>query len=176
LYLEEEGIEDDNQSRASALFDIQKFANKIDSSTYDKMVDSLMSEKKSSRASMRYSSFPDIKMLENDPRVFNAILQTTLDMKDTPHALIFSLDLKRDMNMNTANDINPNAMIDSDEIDFSKMSFIDFLKLKLLELEEDFKDGVQLSEQIHLEDYKSLFNNYMNFDENQITTQTSILV
>ena len=175
FYLDQHGIEDDTGSRADALLDIQKFANKIDSNTYDKMTDSLLSEKKSSWASMRYATFPSSEMLDENPRMFHAVLQTTLDMEDTAHSLIFSLDLKQGLEEFAKLHKDEPATLDM-ETDFSTMNFLGYLMNQLEQLKEDAEDGIQLSEQRHFEDFKMLFANYNNYEEMTSPTETNILV
>ena len=174
-YLNQHGIEDDEGTRAEALLDIQKFANKIDAPTYDKMVDSLLSEKKSSWASMRHATFPSSSQLDENPRMFHAILQTTLDMEDTAHSLIFSLDLKQGLENFAKLHKDDPATLDM-EIDFSTMNFLGYLMTQLEQLKEDSKDGMQLSEQHHFEDYKMLFANYNNYEEMTNPMETNIWV
>ncbi len=175
FYLNQHGIEDDEGTRAEALLDIQKFAGKIDESTYDKMVDSLLSEKKSSGASMRHATFPSSSMLDENPRTFHAILQTTLDMEDTVHSLIFSLDLKQGLEKFAKLNKDEPPTLDM-ESDFSSMNFLGYLLNQLEKLEENSKDGMQLSEQHQFEDYKMLFANYNNYEEMTNPTETNIWV
>ena len=94
-YLETNNIEDETGSRSNNLFDIQKFADKIDSATYNKMTNALLEEESSSQASMRFATFPSESILEEDEAMFHALLETTLNMEDTVHSLIFTLDLKK---------------------------------------------------------------------------------
>mgnify|MGYP000367815386 CR=1 FL=1 len=172
-YIEENRIEDDVGSRAKALFDMQKFVNKLEPGTYNRMVNSIMSEKKSSGASMRHATFPSTKMLDENPKMFHAVLETTLSMGNTPHALIFSLDLKRDFSSYSKeqNNLNKNQL-DTD-IDFSALNLLEFLLRKLEEIEEDSQNGRQINEQV-LSDYRLLFENYNSFDEDNIFSKVNM--
>lgn len=153
-YLKENSIEDDSNTRANILFDIQKFANKVDTVTYNKMTTAILGEDSESKASMRYSSFPSEKILDENPKVFNALLNTTLSIEDTVHSLIFTLDFKQDYS---------NYKIQQNEFgaesDYSDSSFIEFLKKKIIEIEYDLKDGISLPEKNHIKNYSSLLNN-----------------
>ena len=165
-YLETSNIEDDSNSRANALLDIQKFANKVDNATYNKMTTALLKENSSSHASMRYSTFPSVEILDENPNLFHALLDTTLGMEDTVHSLIFTLDLKQDYTKFQSQQGELN--LDSD---FSDESFIEFLKKKVIELEEISKDGSSLVEQNSIKDYSSLLDNFNNllFKEDNTT-------
>jgi len=63
--LDRYNIEEETGSRANLLSDIQKFSNKVDSTTYNKITNSILEEKSSSRSSMRYDSFPSEEFLKD---------------------------------------------------------------------------------------------------------------
>ncbi len=172
-YIEKKRIEDDTGSRAKSLFEMQKFVNKLEPDTYNRMVDSILSQKKSSTASMRHASFPSTKMLEENPKMFHAILETTLSMNDTPHALIFALDLKRDLSnySKEQNNLN-NNQLDID-VGFEDLNLLEFLLNKLEEIEDDSQNGRQINQQV-LADYRSLFENYNSFEEDNYLSEISI--
>lgn len=153
-YLLENNIDDELDSRANDLFKLQKFADKVDTTTYTKMTNALLEEETPSLASMRYATFPSEEILDENPQLFDALLETSLGIEDTVRSLIFSLDLKQDIGelQNKQNSLDNNS-------DFSNQSFIEFLMKKILEIEEDSKNGNELSEKNRIEDYTSLVDN-----------------
>jgi len=178
-YLEDSGIEDENGNRAKDLFTLQEFIGKVDDETYTRMFDALNDEKNTSYASMRYSSYPSSEMLDENPRMFHAILDTTLDMEDTAHALIFTLDLKSVLSNKTEenNSINTNKSPTFDlDVDFDMMTLMGFLQKKMEELQESAKDGLDTSEQNFLKDYAALLGNYENFDASLVSPKVDITV
>ena len=170
-YLETNNIEDDSNSRANALFDIQKFANKVDTATYNKMTTALLKEESASQASMRHATFPSEEILDENPKLFHALLDTTLGMEDTVHSLIFTLDFKQDY----AKFQSEQGELNQD-IDFSDQSFIEFLKKKVIELEDGLKDGSSLFEQNRIKDYSSLLDNFNNLLGEEDNTTVDIVV
>ena len=181
-YLEDNGIDDENGNRAKDLFSLQEFIGKVDDETYTRMFDALNEEKNTSYSSMRYSSYPSSEMLDENPKMFHAIIETTLNMEDTAHALIFTLDLKKILS-NEAKDNNSTGITSTNkppsldlDIDFEMMTLIGFLKKKMEELDESGKDGLDLSEQNFLNDYAALLGNYQNFEERTVTSNVDILV
>ena len=127
-YLLDNNIKDESNSRANDLYKLQKFADKIDSKTYTQMTNALLHEDTVSEASMRYSSFPSQEILDQNPQLFHAILETTLEIEDTAHSLIFSLNLKQDLSEFTSQQKDL-----GNDTDFSNESFIEFLMKKALE-------------------------------------------
>lgn len=179
-YLENKGIEDEDGSRAKILLDIQEFAPKVSEDTYNKMTNALMNEKNSSWASMRYASFPSSEILDENPKIFHALLETTLGMEDTAHALIFNLDFKKDFsaynspyNSQSQGITKPSLDL---ETDFTAMNFFGFMQKRLEEMEEAAKDGFSLQEQNLFSDFKLLFENYNSMDENMVSPETNIWV
>lgn len=161
--LQKEGIEDGTGRRAKDLFDLQNFANKIDDSTYNKMVDVLKNEENSSLASMRYHSFPTQEDLEKDPKMFYARVETSLDMENTPSALIFNLNLKQDLSEYTSSpNFNESKKLDTD-VEF--LTFIEYLKKKLLEASEKLEKGEMTLSEAEMKGYTSLLENYNNMEE-----------
>jgi len=181
-YLEDNGIEDDSGNRAKDLLSLQEFIGKVDDETYTRMFDALNEEKNTSYSSMRYSSYPSSEMLDENPRMFHAILDTTLDMEDTAHALIFTLDLK-DVLSNKTQENSLAKVTSADkaptlelDIDFDMMTLMGFLQKKMEELQESAKDGLDISEQNFLKDYASLLGNYENFDASSVSPNVNITV
>ena len=181
-YLEDSGIEDDSGNRANDLFSLQEFIGKVDDETYTRMFNALNEEKNTSYASMRYSSFPNSDMLDENPRMFHAILETTLAMEDTTHALIFTLDLKAVLSNQTQDNVSMGKSASSNppgldlDVDFDMMTLMDFLKKKMEELEESAKDGLALSEKNFINDYSALLENYQNVDMSTIYPDINIRV
>jgi len=181
-YLEDSGIEDENGNRAKDLFTLQEFIGKVDDETYTRMFDALNDEKNTSYASMRYSSYPSSEMLDENPRMFHALLDTTLDMEDTAHALIFTLDLK-DILSNKTQENSLSKVTSTDkpstlelDIDFAMMTLMGFLQKKMEELQESAKDGLDISEQNFLKDYAALLGNYEDFDASSVSPKVDITV
>jgi len=181
-YLQDNGIEDETGNRAKDLLLIQNFIGKVDDGTYTRMFDALNKEKTTSQASMRYSTFPSQEMLEENPRMFHTILNTTLDMEDTTHALIFTLDLKAVLS-NQAGENSPSKLSNTDkpptlemDIDFDMMTLIGFLQKKMEEIAESARDGLDLSEQNFLSDYAALLGNYEDFDGSSVSPKVNITV
>lgn len=158
-YLLDNNIKDESNSRANDLYKLQKFADKIDSNTYTKMTNALLKEDTVSESSMRYSSFPSQEILDQNPQLFHAILETTLEIKDTAHSLIFSLNLKKDLSEFTSQQKDL-----GNDTDFSNESFIEFLMKKALEIEQNNK------EHTFIQQYSTLANNLDSFLKEEITT------
>jgi len=180
-YLEKNNIEDEDGTRSKALLAIQEFAYKIDPSIYNKMVDSLVSEETTSGASMRYSSFPTSDFLEKDPLMFNALISTTLNMEDTPHALIFTLNFNKDYSeYRSQNNISnkPFAMekgsFDMD-LDADSMTLMGFILKKLEEIEENIKQGNTLNQDSLLRDFKMFFGFFNDYAEGGNAPKINIL-
>jgi len=173
-YLEDSGIEDDTGTRAKDLYSLQEFIGKVDDETYTRMFDALNVEKNTSYASMRYSSFPNSDMLDENPRMFHAIIETTLAMEDTTHALIFTLDLKAVLSKQRQDNTSMGKSASSKppsldlDVDFDMMTLMGFLKKKMEELEESAKDGLDISEKNFINDYTALLENYKNVDMSTI--------
>ena len=181
-FLENSGIEDEDGNRAKDLYSLQEFIGKVDDETYTRMFDALNDEKNTSYASMRYSSYPSSEILDENPRMFHAILDTTLDMEDTVHALIFTLDLKdilsnktqeNSLSKVTSTDKPPTLELD---IDFDMLTLMGFLQKKMEELQESAKDGLDISEQNFLKDYAALLGNYENFDASSVSPKVDLTV
>lgn len=161
--LQKEGIEDGTGRRAKDLFSLQDFANKIDDTTYNKMVDALKNEENSSLASMRFHSFPTQEDLEKDPKMFYARVETSLSMENTPSALIFNLNLKQGLSeYNRLNHSNESQELQTD-IDF--MSFIEYLKKKLFDASEKLEKGEMSMSEAEIKGYTTLLENYNNMEE-----------
>ena len=154
-YLVKNNIDDELDSRANDLFKLQNFADKVDTATYTKMTNALLEEDTVSLASMRYATFPSEEILEENPQLFNALLETSLGIEDTVRSLIFSLDLNKDFGELQSQQNNPD-----NDTSFSNQSFMDFLLKKLFDIEENSKDGNSLSEKNRIEDYTSLVDNF----------------
>jgi len=181
-FLENSGIEDEDGNRAKDLYSLQEFIGKVDDETYTRMFDALNEEKNTSYSSMRYSSYPSSEILDEKPRMFHAILDTTLDMEDTAHALIFTLDLKdilsnktqeNSLSKVTSTDKPPTLELD---IDFDMLTLMGFLQKKMEELQESAKDGLDISEQNFLKDYAALLGNYENFDASSVSPKVDLTV
>ena len=155
-YLLQNNIDDELDSRANDLLKLQKFANKVDTATYTKMTNALLEEETVSLASMRYATFPSEEILDENPQLFNALLETSLGIEDTIRSLIFSLDLKKDFK-----DLGPEQKYSNNDLDFSNQSFIEILMEKLFSLEENNKnkDSLSESEKNRIADYTSLVDN-----------------
>ena len=161
--LQKEGIEDDTGSRAQNLFDLQNLANKIDDTTYNKMVDAVKNEESSSSASMRFHSFPNPEDLEQDSKMFYARVETSLSMDSSPSALIFNLNLKQDLSeYNSSNHNNDSKDLPTD-IDF--MSFVEYLKKKLFDASEKLEKGEMNMSEAEIKGYTTLLENYNNMEE-----------
>jgi hypothetical protein len=154
-YLKENNIEDDSNTRADILFEIQKYADNVDSTTYNKMTTAILEEESDSKASMRFATFPSEEILDQNPNLFHALLNTTLEIEDTIHSLIFTLDFKKDY----SDFQTQKNEFDLDE-NYSDSSFIEFLKKKMIEMEDDLKNGISFSEKNRINDYSSLLNNF----------------
>jgi len=170
-YLENNNIEDDSNSRSKALFDIQKFSSKVDNLTYDKMTNALIEEESSSRASMRYATFPSVQTLDENPKIFHALLETSFEIEDTVRSLIFSLDLKKDYTQYKGNNEDL-----KDEIGFSQFSLVDFLVKKLLGAEEELRNENSTSKENRIQDYTSLLNNMNKSSKQEDNTKIDIHV
>lgn len=153
---EKNSIDDELDSRANDLLKLQKFANKVDTATYTKMTNALLEEETVSLASMRYATFPSEEILDENPQLFNALLETSLGIEDTVRSLIFSLDLKKDFK-----ELGPEQNYSNNDLDFSNQSFIEILMKKLFSLEENSKnkDSLSESEKNRIADYTSLVDN-----------------
>lgn len=171
-YFAKSGIEDDNGRREDALIGLQKFSNTLEPNTYSKMVDSLLDEADSSQASMRYTSFPASEILFEDPKLFRAQLQTTLEMKDTQQALIFSVDLEQDYKNYMTQISNDGFPTLENEEEFPPSNFMGFLLKKFGQMQEESQKELLPYEQNRLDDYTSLLKNY---NDSEVSKETSVL-
>jgi len=180
-YLQENNIEDEDGIRSKALLSIQEFAYKIDPSIYNKMVNSLLSEETSAGASMRYSSFPSSDFLEKDPMMFNALIQTTLNIEDTAEALMFTINFNKDYSAYRSQNNISNKAFAIDEryfdmdVDADAMTLQGFILKKLEEIEESMKQGNTLNEDSLLRDFKMLFGFFNDYAETGMAPKINIL-
>jgi len=174
-YFKQSGIEDDNGRREDALIGLQKFSNTLEPTTYSRMVDSLLEETESSHASMRYASFPSSEILYEDPKLFRAQLQTTLEMKETHEALVFSVDLEQDYKNYMTQISNDGFPTLENEEEFPPTNFMGFLLKKFEQMQEESQKELLPYEQNRLDDYTSLLKNYNDYDKSTYTPLIDIL-
>jgi len=165
--LKKHEIDDEHLGRSAALFDIQKYTSKLDRNTYHKMINAILEEESASWASLRHATFPSLKLLDENPKLFQVALQTTLDMKDTARALIFSFDLKKDFLDYSA--LNSNSDLLDNQFNFPQTTFLGFLFKKLEQMQEDNKEGFSAYKKNRLDDYTCLLKKYNYYDELKYT-------
>ena len=146
------------------------------------MVDSLLSEEVSASASMRYSSFPSSDFLEKDPMMFNALIQTTLNIEDPAEALMFTIDFNKDYSAYRSQNNISNKAFAMDEryfdmdVDSEAMTLMGFILKKMEEIEESMEQGNTLNQESLLRDFEMLLGFFNDYAETGMAPKINILV
>ena len=180
-YLENKHPSKNTEELANSLFKLQEFANEIDPDLYTQMEDALLAEKGEANVSMRYHSFPTSQMLEEDEKMFNAVLKTSLSIKDAPESVIFHLNLKQDFDSykeDVSKAFSPyewdTGTLDLD-VDFSAMTFMGYIKKQLEKIQEDIEQG-GVSNPSVIKNLEMLLGSYNASDGSKNYPQVDILV